>query len=67
MTLFGKWLKESGLTAIILARMARVSRNTIKTLLDGKVCRVKTVKKVVMSTKKMKNPLTYEMFEKEKK
>jgi hypothetical protein len=61
---FKVWFEASGISVIGLARVSKLSRTTIQSLLMGKTPRLETVRKLEFTTKSMKVPVKREMWEK---
>ena len=60
---FKEWLEQSGMTMCTFAKIADISRNTVKNLIDGRKIAPKTLNRLLLVTKKMRVPITREMFQ----
>lgn len=58
-----KWLERNNLTMYMIAKLAKVSRGTVKNLILGRPARSGTVKKLIRATLSMKDPIKKEMFD----
>lgn len=59
---FREWFLKSGYTMHGFSREVDLSHVTIRNLINGKPPVIKTVKKLIESTKYLPKPITYDIF-----